>query len=99
MELLTLKKEGFFYVLLYYLGVRYVLIFFYCSKPHNVFCAAVHTSENLKKKSKTKNNGFLFYIHLNCVSRGVGKARHLISVVIVACIHYSPLPLLSLSSV
>lgn len=52
-----------------------------------------------KKKSKTKKNGFLFYIHLNCVSRGVGKARHLISVVIVACIHYSPLPLLSLSSV
>lgn len=51
------------------------------------------------KKSKTKKNGFLFYIHLNCVSRGVGKARHLISVVIVACIHYSPLPLLSLSSV
>lgn len=41
------KKRGFFYVLLYYLGVRYVLFFFNCSKPHNVFCAAVHTSENL----------------------------------------------------
>lgn len=46
------KKRGFFYVLLYYLGVRYVLIFFYCSKPHNVFCAHIRKSfkKNLKQK-------------------------------------------------
>lgn len=54
------KKRGFFYVLLYYLGVRYVLFFFNCSKPHNVFCAAVHTSENLLKKIENKKKWFPF---------------------------------------
>lgn len=60
MELLTLKKEVFlcFTVLL---GCQICSIFFLnCSKPHNVFCAAVHTSENLLKKIENKKKWFPF---------------------------------------
>lgn len=71
MELLTLKKEGFFYVLLYYLGVRYVLFFFFnCSKPHNVFCAAVHTSENLFKKNLKQKKMVSFFTFIWIVLAG-----------------------------
>lgn len=70
MELLTLKKEGFFYVLLYYLGVRYVLFFFNCSKPHNVFCAAVHTSENLFKKNLKQKKMVSFFTFIWIVLAG-----------------------------
>lgn len=44
------KKRGFFmfYCITWMSDMFY--FFFNCSKPHNVFCAAVHTSENLLKK-------------------------------------------------